>query len=56
MLELLERYPRQDVERDPRLDLGTLMELRRRGFSDADIAKALASLKSPIREEPKRGR
>jgi hypothetical protein len=53
MLKLLERPSRQDVERDPRLDRGSLAELRRRGFSDDDIAKALASLRSPIGEAPK---
>jgi hypothetical protein len=56
MLALLERPQTSDLELDSRLDRGALMELRRRGFSDHDIARALASLKSPIRNENNRPR
>ncbi len=56
MLDLRERPQTHDLESDPRLDRGALMELRRRGFSDDDIATALASLRSPIRNERKRPR
>jgi hypothetical protein len=56
MLTLLERPVTRDVERDPRLDRGALEALRRRGFSDADIEKALASLRSPVLNEVRRPR
>ena len=56
MLDLLERARPHEVEADPRLDAGSLKELRRRGFTEAEIAKALTNLLIPGTNKSERAR